>query len=81
MGFEKHPLRPTQSDVLEHLTSEDARSDTRAANGSASRTTALHTDGDLPHELNVDRFDGVDRAKLQGSELRRYRDIYANDAG
>lgn len=51
------------------------------AAGAASRLADALLDGsDLPHELDVTRFDGIDTAELRHRALRLYRDIYANGA-
>lgn len=52
---------------------------THAAGAADRLAKAMLNDSDLPPQLRIDRFDGVDRAELRDSALRFYRDIYAND--
>ncbi|NNG37535.1 FAD-binding oxidoreductase [Nakamurella sp. DB0629] len=53
---------------------------THAAGATQRLATALLNDTALPDALSIDRFDGIDHATLRTRALRRYREIYANDA-
>ena len=52
---------------------------THAAGSAAALAAAMINDMNLPSELAVNRFDGIDPASLRTSALRLYRDIYATD--
>lgn len=54
---------------------------THAAGAAHRLADALLSDGDLPIELGVDRFAGVEAETLRDRAMALYRDIYANDAG
>lgn len=54
---------------------------THAAGAAVALVNTIDERGDLPKELAIDRFDGMEAADLRSAALRFYRDIYAIGCG